>query len=232
MRCSHIHFPARLKLPTFATPYLGIFNARRGELFILWALHGIHINTAFHIVHHLDEQAKQSKAVIASGGIVTALLHGLGLQNLCTLTSKQHDGERINLATCVNIELFEVIGGQVWLTHHGAHLFSLPNLEKITIIEKANWRYDNVIDAQGDDVGDGGQHPPEGGPSEAQQQLQGATQQEPQDAVGHSGSTEPSLRHFLTDEFACLHLLFDQMSAQHSQDYTKLIYQHNEWDRQ
>ena len=35
---------------------------QRGELFIHWAaLHRIRINTAFHIVHHLDEQAKHSK---------------------------------------------------------------------------------------------------------------------------------------------------------------------------
>ena len=51
------------------------------------------------------------KAIIASGDIVITLLHGLELQNLCTLTSKLHDGGRINLATCVHMELFEVIGG-------------------------------------------------------------------------------------------------------------------------
>jgi len=89
-------FPARLKLPTYATQSLGIFNpsqqnivfpryesqgvSRRGELFILWAaLQWIRINIAFHIVHHLDEQAKHSKAVIATGGIVTALIYRLEL---------------------------------------------------------------------------------------------------------------------------------------------------------
>ena len=83
--------------------------------------------------------------------------------------SKLHDGGQINLATCVHMELFEVIGGQVWLNHHGVHLFHLPNTEKTTITEPANWSYDNVIDAEGDDEEDGGQHLPEGDPSEAQQ---------------------------------------------------------------
>jgi len=134
---------------------------QRGELFILWAaLHGIRINTAFHIVHHLDQQAKHNKAVITSGGIFTVLLHVLGLQNLCTLTSKLYDGGRNNLATCVHMELFEVISGHVWLNHHGVHLFPLPNPEKTTITEQANWSYDNVVDAEGDDANDGGQHPP------------------------------------------------------------------------
>jgi len=55
-------------------------------------------------------------------------------------------------------------------------LFSLLNPKKTTITEQANWSYDNVIDAEGDDVEDGGQNPPDGGPSEAQQQPQGVTQ--------------------------------------------------------
>ena len=51
---------------------------------------------------------------------------------------------------------FEVIGGQVWLNHHGVHLFVLSNPKKTAITEQANWSYDNVIDAKGDAEGDGG----------------------------------------------------------------------------
>jgi len=61
-----------------------------GELFILWAtLNRFCNNIAFHIVTQLDEQAKHNKAVIAAGGIVTALAHRLGLQTffLLCLTS-------------------------------------------------------------------------------------------------------------------------------------------------
>ena len=87
-----------------------------------------------------------------------------------------------------------------------------------------------MIDAKGDEEEDGGQHPSEGGPSEAQQQPQGVAQQEPQGSVGPSGSTEPSLCHFLTDKFARQHLRLDQMSTQHSQDYAELIRQYDGWD--
>ena len=71
---------------------------------------------------------------------------------------KLHARGRINLTTCVNMEPFEVIRGQVWLNHHGTHLFSVPNPKRTTIIERVNWSYDDVIDAQGDDVGDGVKH--------------------------------------------------------------------------
>jgi len=53
---------------------------RKKQLFILEAaLHGIRVNTAFHIATQLDKQAQNSKAVIATGGIVTTLARGLGL---------------------------------------------------------------------------------------------------------------------------------------------------------
>jgi len=177
--------PARQKLPLYATESLENLQrltanivsprcesqgvSRQGELFILLAtVKGFRISIAFHIVHKLDEQAKHNKAVITTCGIITTLLYGLELQNLCTLTCKLYAGGRINLATCVNIELFEVIGGQVWLNHHSFHLFSLPNPENTTITDRANWSYDDVIDAEDDNVGDGGEHPFEGGPSEVQ----------------------------------------------------------------
>ena len=72
------------------------------------------------------------------------------------------------MATYVHMELFEVIGGQVWLNHHGVHLFSPNDPEKTTITEQANWSYDDLVDAKGDDARDGGEHPPEDGCNEAQ----------------------------------------------------------------
>jgi len=42
-------------------------------------LHGVRVNTAFHIATQLDNQAQNNKAVIAAGGIVTTLVGDLGL---------------------------------------------------------------------------------------------------------------------------------------------------------
>ena len=52
----------------------------------------------------------------------------------------------------------------------------------------------NVIDAEGDDAEDDGQHPPQGDPSEAQHQSQEAAQQEPQ-----------NLEHYMFDAYKHQH---------------------------
>ena len=70
-------------------------------MFILWAeLHGVHINTAFHILAQLEEQAKSSSLVITTGGIITALAHGQGLGILSPLMPILHEGVAITWLLC------------------------------------------------------------------------------------------------------------------------------------
>jgi len=98
-----------------------------GELFILWAiLHKVYPYTVFHIMTQLGEQAQSRTLFIIVGGIVTALAHGLGLGNLFPLMPILHDGARLNLEACVHMEIFTMVGNQIWVNHHSHALFPCP----------------------------------------------------------------------------------------------------------
>jgi len=123
---------------------------RRGELFMLWAaLNRVRIYTAFHILTQLEKQTKSRTSVIAAGGIVTALAHGLGLGNLFPLMPILRDGARLNLEACINMEMFTMVGNQIWLNHHGHTIFPLPHPNHTTTTNEANWSYDNDLDGEG-----------------------------------------------------------------------------------
>jgi len=61
-----------------------------------------------------------------------------------------HKGGNINLAIYIHIELFIIVGSQVWLNHHGRALFPLPNTKRTTITNQANWSYNDEINTEGD----------------------------------------------------------------------------------
>lgn len=101
---------------------------RRGELFILWtALHSVCPYTAFHFLTQLEDHTKSRTSVIIVGGIVIALAHGLGLGNLFPLMPILRDDARLNLEACVHVEIFTIMGNQIWANHHGHALFRLPD---------------------------------------------------------------------------------------------------------
>ena len=62
----------------------------------------------------------------------------------------------IVLATCMNMKLFTTISvGQLWVSHHGHILFTLPNQVKTTITHPSNLICDDDVDGEpgGDDGG-------------------------------------------------------------------------------
>ena len=97
----------------------------------------------------LEEQAKSRTSAIAAGSIVTALTHGLGLESLFPLMPILRDGAPLNLEACVHMEIFTMLGNQIWVNHHSHALFPLPDTPHITITNEANWSYDNDIDGEG-----------------------------------------------------------------------------------
>jgi len=55
------------------------------------------------------------------------------------------------------MKLFQIVGvGQLWLSHHGHALFSLPDPTKTTITCPSNLLYDDAIDSEPGGVEGGG----------------------------------------------------------------------------
>ena len=119
-------------------------------MFILWAaLHRVRPYTTFCIMTQLEEQAKSRTSVITVHGIDSAFAYGLGLGNLLFLMLILHDGALLNLETCAHMEIFIMVGNQVWVNHHGHAFFPLFDTPHTTVTNEANWSYDNDIDGEG-----------------------------------------------------------------------------------
>ena len=130
---------------------------RAGELFILWAaLNREAINTAAFIASHLAEHAKPtSRVVIVAGGIIPSLGRALGYNDRTDRLPVLRTPGQIDLATCLNMQLFKTIGvGQLGLSHHGHALFALPNPAKTTITYPSNLLCDNDVDGEPEGGGD------------------------------------------------------------------------------
>jgi len=129
------------------------------KLFILWAaLNRAAVNLGAFIGSHLAEHAKpSSRVVIAAGGIITALGRAFGFGGQIDRLAVLHTPGRIDLATFLNMKLFQTIGvGQLWLSHHGRALFPLPNPAKTTITHLFNLLYDDAVDSEVGGVKGGG----------------------------------------------------------------------------
>ena len=56
----------------------------------------------------------------------------------------------LNLASCVNMEIFTFVGGQAWVNHHGYTIFPFPNASKNTITDESNCTYNDDVGIEGD----------------------------------------------------------------------------------
>ena len=71
------------------------------------------IDIDFHILSHIEEQAKSKTVVIAIHSIVTALARGLGLIDVLPLMPILHEGWHLNLASLCECGYLTVVGGKV-----------------------------------------------------------------------------------------------------------------------
>jgi len=55
-------------------------------------------------------------------------------------------GVQLNLAACIQMEMFTMHRGRVYISHHGFHLFPFPNPTLISVSDPSNWVFDNDID--------------------------------------------------------------------------------------
>jgi len=59
------------------------------------------------------------------------------------------DSVCLNLEACVHMEIFTMVGNQIWVNHHGPALFPLPDIPHTTVTNEANCSYNNDIDDEG-----------------------------------------------------------------------------------
>jgi len=52
---------------------------------------------------------------------------------------------------CIQIEMFKIEGGWVFVYHHDRSLFALPNPAWTACADPSNWAYDDDIDAESDE---------------------------------------------------------------------------------
>ncbi|KAJ8428088.1 hypothetical protein Cgig2_024800 [Carnegiea gigantea] len=96
-----------------------------------------------------------------------------------------YDGARLNLEAYVHVEIFIMVGNQIWVNHHGYALFPLPNTPHTTITNEANWSYNNDIDGEGGgEDADHGPHPRDKGIM-----LEDSGAPGPQPQLLHAGAT-------------------------------------------
>ena len=109
----HFHPPLPVTTANHVFPWEDSQNGVRArELFILWAaLDREVVNTGAFIASHLAEHAEPiSRVVIAASGIITALGRALGYGDQIDHLAILHTPGRIDLATCLNMKLFQTVG--------------------------------------------------------------------------------------------------------------------------
>ena len=128
-----------------------------------------------------------------------------------------HDGAYLNLETCVHVEIFTIVGNQIWVNHHGHAVFPLPNTPYTTITNEANLSYDNDIDGEGGaEDANPDPHPRDETPGPRPLLLHAGVHPDEAGPFTTTGSEKIPLRQFLSDEFGRLHLRLDYMSEQYS----------------
>jgi len=101
------------------------------------------MDTGAFIIRHLAEVAKVSnKNVISIGGTVIAIAIALGHSSKLPTLEPHFLGGHLDLGTLHHMHIIDTRGATIRYSHHGATLFTLPNVEHTTIANKRNWNYD------------------------------------------------------------------------------------------
>ena len=78
------------------------------------------------------------KSSIAYGGIIITIAYVWSLESQVRPLEPLFLGGRLNLAFCIQMNIFKLEGGLVFTNHHGRPLFPLLNSTKTTCIDPFN----------------------------------------------------------------------------------------------
>ena len=133
-------------------------------LFVWCILKDERFDTGAFLLYLLVSQASLPKFLIAYGGFIIFIAYAWGFEAQVRQLTLLFMGRRLNMATCLQMDMFKMEGGRVGTNCHGRSLFSLPNLGLTSYANPTNWTYDDDIDmvsneegpqAQGGNVGGG-----------------------------------------------------------------------------
>ena len=96
-------------------------------------------------LYQLRSQASSPKSPIACGGLIPAITYAWGLEAQVTAMTSLFVGGRLNLAICIQVEMFKMHGANVFTNHYGEALFPLRSLTKTNCMDASNWVYKDVI---------------------------------------------------------------------------------------
>ena len=104
------------------------------------------MDTGAFIIRHLAEVAKVSnKNVLSIGGTVTAIAIALGHTSKLPTLEPHFLGGHLDLGSLHHMHIIDTRGATIRYHHHGATLFTLPNVERTTVNNKRNWNCDRCI---------------------------------------------------------------------------------------